>query len=315
MAVAPVLESLLRCPRCRSNLRRSETDAYSCSAADCVYHSESFPMIGGTPALIDFARSIISREALETRQGASAIDRSNIVSRVLRGAVYGSNHLAEQMCAHFTKFLRMISVEPRVLIIGGGERGAGTASLYAARDIRVIGTDIYTSAVVDVVADAHQLPFQDAAFDGVWIQAVLEHVLDPSDVVSEIHRVLKPEGLVYAETPFMQQVHEGAFDFTRFSRSGHRWLFRNFAEIGSGNVGGPGQSLIWAIRYLFRSLSASNKGATLGSFPFFWLRYLDLFCRRDYAADAANGVYFLGRRSTTALAPRDMITYYPGPRQ
>jgi ubiquinone/menaquinone biosynthesis C-methylase UbiE len=32
----------------------------------------------------------------------------------------------------------------------------------------------------------------------VWIQAVLEHVLDPPIVVAEIYRVLRPGGLVYA---------------------------------------------------------------------------------------------------------------------
>jgi ubiquinone/menaquinone biosynthesis C-methylase UbiE len=69
------------------------------------------------------------------------------------------------------------------------------------------------------VADGHQLPIADGSVDGVWIQAVLEHVLDPSIVVQEIHRVLTPGGVVYAETPFMQPVHEGAYDFTRFSLS------------------------------------------------------------------------------------------------
>jgi len=57
-------------------------------------------------------------------------------------------------------------------------------------------------------------------FDAVWIQAVLEHVLDPVRVVAEIHRVLRPGGLVYSEIPFMQEVHEGAYDFTRFRLSG-----------------------------------------------------------------------------------------------
>jgi SAM-dependent methyltransferase len=314
MATAPDLEPLLLCPRCRAALSLHEDEAYSCSNADCLYHAERFPMVDGTPALIDFAHSIISREAFEGRRGVSDINRSNMANKLLRGAVYGDNPIAVQNGVDFVEALRKIAAKPRVLIVGGGERGAGTTALYEAKDIRVVGTDVYASEVVDIIADAHRLPFPDASFDGVWIQAVLEHVLDPHQVVAEIHRILRPEGLVYAETPFMQQVHEGPYDFMRFSRSGHRWLFRHFEEIGSGDIGGPGQSLIWAIRYLVRALTGSNKGATLAAAPFFWLRYLDRLCRRDYAADAANGVYFLGRRSTLALAPRDMIAYYPGPR-
>jgi len=317
MAAGPDLEPLLLCPRCRAALSlhsdKAQDRTYFCTNANCVYHTESFPMVEGTPALIDFADSIISREAFEQRRGVSVINRNNLPNRLLREAVYGGNPIAAENGSQFVQTLRALARAPRVLIVGGGERGSGTAALYEAGDINVTGIDVYASEAVDIVADAHRLPFSDAAFDGVWIQAVLEHVLDPHQVVSEIHRVLKPGGIVYAETPFMQQVHEGAYDFTRFSRSGHRWLFRHFEEIGSGDIGGPGQSLIWAIRYLARALTGSNKAATAVAAPFFWLRYLDRFCRRDYAADAANGVYFLGRRSTVALAPRDMIAYYPGP--
>ena len=74
----------------------------------------------------------------------------------------------------------------------------------------------------------------DDSCDAVVVQAVLEHVLDPQVVVDEINRVLKPGGLVYAETPFMQQVHAGRYDFSRYSDAGHRWLFRQFEEVDRG---------------------------------------------------------------------------------
>ncbi len=59
-------------------------------------------------------------------------------------------------------------------------------------------------------------------------------------MAAEIHRVLRPGGIVYADTPFLQQVHEGAYDFTRFTDSGHRFLFRRFERIDSGSVAGCG---------------------------------------------------------------------------
>ena len=59
------------------------------------------------------------------------------------------------------------------------------------------------------VADAHRVPLATESVDALVIQAVLEHVLDPWRVAAEIHRVLRPGGLVYADTPFLQQVHEG----------------------------------------------------------------------------------------------------------
>ena len=142
---------------------------------------------------------------------------------------------------------------------------------------------------MEIIADGHRLPFADASFHGVWIQAVLEHVVSPEHVVAEIARVLVDGGLVYAETPFLQPVHERAYDFTRYTRSGHRWLFRGFSEIAAGTIGGPGESLNWAIRYLARALFRSEKIGSAFAVAFFWLRHLDRLIDETWRADAATG--------------------------
>ena len=76
-------------------------------------------------------------------------------------------------------------------------------------NIKFIHTDVSLTTHSQIICDAHDLPFSDETFDGVIVQAVLEHVVDPYRCVEEIHRVLNEEGIVYAETPFMQQVHGG----------------------------------------------------------------------------------------------------------
>lgn len=43
-------------------------------------------------------------------------------------------------------------------------------------------------------ADAHSLPLQSGIFDACMAIDVIEHVLRPSDVLSEVYRVLKPGG-------------------------------------------------------------------------------------------------------------------------
>jgi 2-polyprenyl-3-methyl-5-hydroxy-6-metoxy-1,4-benzoquinol methylase len=100
-------------------------------------------------------------------------------------------------------------------------------------------------------------PFEDGQFDLVICIAVLEHVLEPQRCVDEIHRVLAPDGLVYTTTPFMQQVHMGEYDFTRFTRSGHRWLFREFEEIDSGLATGPASVVVWTVEYFLLSWTAA----------------------------------------------------------
>ncbi len=52
-----------------------------------------------------------------------------------------------------------------------------------------------------VVANAESLPFEDAFFDVVVLAWVLEHLEDPKKVFIEIHRVLKPGGVVIFLTP------------------------------------------------------------------------------------------------------------------
>jgi len=55
--------------------------------------------------------------------------------------------------------------------------------------------------------------------------AMIEHVLYPEEVGAEICRILKVGGLLYSELPFIQPVHEGAYDFTKYTLFGHRHLF------------------------------------------------------------------------------------------
>jgi SAM-dependent methyltransferase len=198
------------------------------------------------------------------------------------------------------------------LIIGGATIGIGAEAIHADPDVSLIGTDIYCGEITDVIADGHNLPFADSSIDGVWIQAVLEHVLEPHRVVEEIHRVLQGRGVVYAETPFIQQVHMGRSDFTRFTHSGHRWLFRKFEEISSGVTRGPGTAMLWSIKYFFASLFGAYKIGTLIAFAFFWLRFFDGCAHGAYAIDGASGIYFFGRRSDRSLNPKEALSLYEG---
>ncbi len=228
----------------------------------------------------------------------------------IRQVVYGVNHTAARNSFTVLQSLKGRATRPRLLIIGGGTLGVGTETFYNDDAIEIVAIDVYPSPFTCLLADAHWLPFADEVFDGVWIQAVLEHVLEPHLVVEQIYRVLKSDGLVYAETPFMVGVHEGAHDFTRFTLSGHRWLFRKFVQIKGGSLGGAGWTMLWSVRYFWRALGVGDKAATVLTVPFFWLRYFDYLMRRRTSADAGLGFFFFGRKSETALSPKEIIAYY-----
>jgi SAM-dependent methyltransferase len=305
------LDAFVCCPRCRAPLDL-DRDPVTCTSAQCVYSRDGFPRAAGQPVLVDFERSIFDRGNYHDNRGSvmPRDDTGKGVALRLRRLLTGGNPVTPTKSRQMIEELTAQTPTPTVLVIGGGAIGAGADALYAAPNLRVVGTDVYASSNTDVVADGHFLPFRDGVFDGVWIQAVLEHVLDPPALADEIHRVLKPHGLVYADTPFMQQVHEQAYDFTRFTLSGHRWLFRRFEEIDAGPVGGAGKALVWSIRYVALSLGLSTRMATLAAMPFFWVRYIDRFAKPGPKTDAASGVYFFGRKSERALSAKDMPRYY-----
>ena len=144
--------------------------------------------------LIDFDDSIFERSMYDLPTGAvfpRDTSRRSIGSRLHR-FINGRNPVAVENCDHFLDALKAESDHPLVLVIGGGTIGSGADKLYSDPSIELVSTDVYASQHTILLIDGHKLPFEDGLFDGVWVQAVLEHVLDPSTVVSEIHRILRP---------------------------------------------------------------------------------------------------------------------------
>lgn len=198
----------------------------------------------------------------------------------------------------------------RVLVVGGAEAGVGVRFLVESPFLQLISFDVYPSVHTTFIGDAHRIPMADGSVDAVWIQAVLEHVADPVRVVAEILRVLAPNGLVYAETPFLQPVHEGAFDFTRYTPSGHRLLFGAFEEVESGPLGGPAASTVLCARGVVGGLLRSHRAARIAAWTLAPLILLDRFVDVRWRRDYATGAYFLGQRGK--VAPVDVRALYAG---
>ena len=152
---------------------------------------------------------------------------------------------------------------------------------------------------VDVIGDAHTLPFKSNTFDCVYCVAVLEHVKNPIIVISEIKRVLKLNRKVYVEVPFLQPFHGAPTDYYRTTIDGLREMMNNFEEISSGVCAGPGSTLGW-ILIEFISMLSTNRSisrvlriiATLLVAP---LKYFDIILNQhETATNLASAVYFYG---------------------
>lgn len=82
---------------------------------------------------------------------------------------------------------------PLVINLGCGQRKAPGQ----------IGVDRYPGSAADVLADLDcPLPFAGSSVDRVLLEHVLEHVADPVRLIEEVHRILRPGGLLEVEVPY-----------------------------------------------------------------------------------------------------------------
>ncbi len=285
---------------------------FTCNACERRYPTSS----DGIPILIDESRSVFDIETF-LHGGSTFFRPHGRFFRVLRAMV--PEVIVRPKTRRNLRTLRehlLRRDQARVLVVGGSIRGEGMEELEHP-GIELVESDAALGPRTALVCDAHSIPFADGSFDAVLAQCVLEHVVDPDRCVSEFHRVLRPGGLVYAETAFLQHVHGGRYDFNRYSDLGHRRLFRRFEAIDSGAMSGPATVLAWSYEQLLLTIvpkrGMRNFVKAFARLSAFFVKYLDyLLLDRPAALDGASAVYFLGTRSEKTLSDRELITLYRG---
>lgn len=305
----------LSCPLCSGRLVITG-ESWQCQGA--VAHS--FRAVDGVPVLLNPGRSVFRDDDFKPRARTTFKDPAGWALRLGQWLPSPSRDVSATACRE--GLAAWLSSRPadrrRVLVVGCGDGSAGYGPLATVEGSEWLETDVSLAGRARVVCDASDLPFDDKQFDLVICIAVLEHVLEPQRCVDEVHRVLRDDGRVYATTPFMQQVHMGEYDFTRFTRSGHRWLFRQFDEVASGIATGPASVLVWSVEYFLMSWTSSVAGRRIAKgltrLLLGWLTLLDpLLSRREASHDAAGGFFFIGcRAEAPTLSAREMVSYYRG---
>jgi SAM-dependent methyltransferase len=316
--LSQAIRNRLACPRCRAPLQACG-DSLLCTGSACA---RRFPVVADVPVLINEEQSVFAIDDFVKGYDTTFHLQPSRINRLLSRLIdmlpsIGHSIGATRNYEQFGRLLTGDAPNPIVLVIGGSILGAGMEGVTRDSRIELVATDVSFGPMTMIVCDAHDIPFADATFDGVVVQATLEHVVDPYRCVSEIERVLKPRGLVYAETPFIQQVHMGAYDFTRFTHSGHRRLFRHFSEVASGPICGPGMALAWSYQYFLLSFVRAKllRGLVraFSSVTAFPLKYADYYLMdKKGAIDSASGFYFMGRKEGGVLSDRDLVRYYRG---
>jgi SAM-dependent methyltransferase len=310
-----LVREVLRCPVCRSVLLDQHSEL-RCARNSC---GVQFPVVDGTPVLINDDNSLFTRADFVSRKNTTFdLAREGFIRRMDCWLPNLSRNVPAKRNYHaFAELLLKQSLNPVVLVVGGSILGRGMEALASEPRIQLVETDVSFGLRTQVICDAHDLPFEDNSFDAVVAQAVLQYVVEPTRCVREIERVLKPRGLVYAESAFMQQVVHGRYDFTRFTHLGLRRLFRRFEEVDSGPACGPGMALAWSFQFFLLSLAATRwtrrAAHVFARLTLFWLKYFDTaLMNKPGTYDAASGFFFMGRKSGKTLSDRELIALYRG---
>jgi SAM-dependent methyltransferase len=156
----------------------------------------------------------------------------------------------------------------RVLDVGCGVKPY--QPLFTAYAAEYVGVDPVENPLADLQGPVEALPVDDAAFDLVLCNQVLEHCDDPARGVRELRRVTAPGGRVLASTHGVMPYHPAPTDYWRWTHSG---LAKLFWDNGA-----------WAT---VRVLPASGTTACLGMGLSL---YLDLALRRARVGAVARPI-------------------------
>ncbi len=108
----------------------------------------------------------------------------------------------------------------------GQEAATNVRGLFGG--VEYIGCDVQAGPNVDRIEDVHHLSFDDASVGTVVSLDTLEHVADPIRALEEIHRVLRPGGVVLITSVMFFPVHAHPWDFWRFTPEGFARLLAPF---------------------------------------------------------------------------------------
>ena len=189
-------------------------------------------------------------------------------------------------------------VKPGMLVLDAGAGKAPYRDLFA--HARYESADFVApegeAHAHTYVCDLTAIPVEDARFDRVVCNQVLEHVPDPKAVLAELARVTKDHGRVICTCPFFYPKHMGPHDYYRYTDHALRTLFSDAGftvqrlEWVEGYFASVGLQFELMGRFLPRTVGGDRKGWK------WWLAASALHAVRLGAPVLAGFFYQLDRR-------------------
>lgn len=125
--------------------------------------------------------------------------------------------------------------------------GCGQKPYYSLFNVdQYIGVDFenpghsHANEAIDVFYDGKTIPFEREHFDSIFSSEVFEHIFNLPDILKELNRVLKVDGLMLITCPFSFCEHEVPNDFARYTSFAIKHLlqqngFEIVQQVKTGN--------------------------------------------------------------------------------
>lgn len=224
-----VSKGILVCPQTRARLNRRGNVLVSEYGATYTVTSRGVPILLTNPTKAEeYSHQSAKMNQEHSEEGVR--ERQSLLGRLK--LFLDKDYRTKASCDAFDSVIKEASADSLCLSIGGGP---------TRPDPKLVNLNIWPFPNVDMVADAHQLPYACSSVDAIYCEAVLEHLTRPLLAVEEMFRVMRPGGRVIAITPFMQTFHGYPNHFQNFTRTGHALIFSTvgFKVLESGTCVGP----------------------------------------------------------------------------
>jgi SAM-dependent methyltransferase len=123
----------------------------------------------------------------------------------------------------------------------GAFRVPGQEHLPYVRDFfpgkKFVGCDLRPGPGVDEIQDLHDLALPDQSIGSAILFDTVEHVREPWRALAEVHRCLKPGGILLMSSVWYFPIHAYPDDYWRFTASGFSTLLQDFHPLSVGMCG------------------------------------------------------------------------------
>lgn len=113
------------------------------------------------------------------------------------------------------------------LQVPGQEKFSDLRPFFAEKDY--IGCDMQSGPGVDQILNLHHIELPNETASTVLALETLEHVEYVRKAIDEIHRILKPNGILIISSVMNFQIHSFPDDYWRFTPSAFRSLLKPFS--------------------------------------------------------------------------------------